>query len=470
MRTNDRWLRLRHVGTRGRQLSIRAELDGHELSTSIWYEDVDFDRLGSALGETGLLRVAFHIASFELNKLCSFAPTHLSFGPYARFVTPAFAELWYTVLDRVWAQWRWEHDLPDYKGPLLTDEPVPPGADLPRARFLADDRDEALLFFGGGKDSLVAARLLSAAGVAWSSSTYAHSIYGRYKEQHALVDGLLDTLRPQRRHRQWIADEVFAAPLPELLPQYGVRSLLAAETPSSVFAALPTVLSHGYRQVVLAHEHSANRGNLIWSRTGEEVNHQWGKSWEAERLLAGYIERELLPGFRWFSILQPLSDVLIFELLRGAGNRVLYTHSCNVKKPWCRRCAKCAYVALGYAAHLPDGLYARIFPEDVLDLPENEEFFRQMIGLDGHTPFECIGEIDEARLALALCAARGHDARAVRMFQEEGGSLPVSEVLRRYAVVHGEAPHGIPEPLAARVLPLMQAAAADAVTRITSLL
>ncbi len=30
-------------------------------------------------------------------------------------------------------------------------------------------------------------------------------------------------------------------------------------------------------------------------------------------------------------------------------------------------------------------------------------FFHDMVGLGEHTPFECIGQVEESRLALALC-------------------------------------------------------------------
>jgi len=464
----DRWLELEGVHARGRQLFLVANLDGQRFSTSIWYGDVHLERLAASVGQEAFERLAFHVAAFEINKLASLRPTHLSFGRWARFVTPSFVELWSTVLQKVWAQWRYEHVVPDWRGPELAD-PIVQRADL-ALDFLTEDRGEALLFFGGGKDSLVAAHLLERAELPYAAQSYAHSVYGRPDTQHALIDALLDRLAPLRRHKQWVSDDTFAAPLPELLPDSDTRYVLAAETPSSIFAALPTVLTHGYRAMVLAHEFSANRGNLVWPLTGEEVNHQWGKSWHAESLIAHYIERELIPDFHWFSILQPLSDVLIFELLRDTGPRVLQTHSCNVQKPWCGRCAKCAYVALGYAAHLPEGVYESIFPMDVLDLPENELFFRQMIGLAEHTPFECIGEIDEARLALALAAARGRRARAVELFQREGGALDLDSVIERYATVHRSAPHGIPEVVARRVLPLMDQAEVAARARIRALL
>ncbi len=464
-----RRLSLEVIRWRGHQLHARYDLDGYAFATTLWYGDVDLEALERRIGDEAMHALAFHVAAFEINKLASLCPEEVSFGAWSRFVTPRFVDLWSTVLLKVWAQWRFEHDRPDWKGPTIVDRPAQAEAPPRVAAFLEPSTD-VLLFFGGGKDSVVAASLLDRASVSWSSHTYAHSVYGPPAPQLALVDGLLDVMSPRRRHRQWVADDAFAAPLNELMPSGGSRSFLAAETPSSIFGALPVVVAHGYAHMALAHEHSANRGNLIWSSTGEDVNHQWGKSWHAERLLAAYVEEELVPGFRWFSILQPLSDVVIFELLRGMADAVSLAHSCNVKKPWCLRCPKCAYVALGYAAHLPDGLYEQVFSEDVLDLPENELSFRQMMGLGEHTPFECIGEIDEARLALALCAARGRRSRAVEIFRREGGPLDVESVLARYAVLHDGQPHGIPTHLGARVLPVMRDAAAAAQKRIRATL
>jgi hypothetical protein len=464
MASRDR-LTLVDARWRGPGLHLGFDLAGHRFLTSVWYGDVDLDALEARIGQDALACLAFHAAAFEIDKLFSLRPAELSFGPLARFVTPRFVTLYREVVTKIWAQWRYEHDLPDWTGPELVDPPI--GATVPASLAPRED-DAALLFFGGGKDSLVAARLFADAGLPWASLSYAHSAYGPPEAQMRLVDEALAPLSPVARHRQWVADTAFAAPLPTLLPERGVRSFLAGETPSSIMEALPIAIAHGHRHVALAHEHSANRGNLVWSRTGEEINHQWGKSWEAEALLSRYVDEQLVPGLRWFSVLQPLSDVLIFELLRGAGDAVLATHSCNVAKPWCHRCAKCCYVALGYAAHLPDGVYEQVFAEDVLDLPENEGHFRELAGLAAHTPFECVGEIDESRLALALCAARGRTSRAVRLFQREIGQVDVASVLARYGVVH--APHGIPDAVASRVLPAMRAAEGRASERIRGLL
>jgi len=188
--------------------------------------------------------------------------------------------------------------------------------------------------------------------------------------------------------------------------------------------------------MVLAHEHSANAGNLVWERTGEEVNHQWGKSLAAEQLLDGYLRAELIADARYFSILQPIHDVLIFRMLGADPAGVEHTHSCNIEKPWCERCPKCAYVWLNYQAHLPAGCVGPIFRHNLFDLEENQQSFRQMLGLEAHTPFECIGQVDEVKLAFALCRRKGLRGRALEVFAREAGAVDGRGIAARYLRVH----------------------------------
>jgi hypothetical protein len=263
------------------------------------------------------------------------------------------------------------------------------------------------MFCGGGKDSLVMGKLLDGIEVPYASQAYAHSSYGRFQRQHELIDGLLDHLHPVRRHRLWCFDDFVDCPILELHPEINRRSMTAAETPASIFAALPILLTHGYRMIGLGHEASANFGNLRWEATGEDVNHQWGKSLAAERILDEYLKKELLENAGIVGLLQPLSDPTIFHLLNRDLEAVRATHSCNQEKPWCKRCPKCAYVWLGYLAFLPERVADEIFGEDLFELEANRFFFRQMLGLEDHTPFECIGRISDARFAFELCRRKG---------------------------------------------------------------
>ncbi len=424
------------------------------FGNTFWYQDVDLLELEERFGRDALERIYFHIAAFEANKLCSLRPARFDLGPFARFHTRAFEDTWRTVLRQVWAQWRYQHDDPDYFGPELQSVPVdgerPPAVDAGEV--------EALCFCGGGKDSLVAGKLLEDAAIPYDSFSYSSSIYGGSELQHRLVDRVLDHRRPRHRRRLWIYDDFMDSPVARLHPELGVRHLLAGETPSSVFAALPLVLARGYRHLIVAHERSADFGNLVWEETGEEINHQWGKSLAAERLLDRYVHRELVSGVRYFSLLKPIWDVLIFRLLAGDPDGVRDAHSCNVQKPWCRRCPKCAYVGLNYMAYLPPQIAAEIFGENLLDAGGNLPHYRGMLGLADHTPFECIGTVDESRLAFEICRRRGVGGRAMELFVREVPAVDVEASLARFLAVD-EGNSAIPEAIFARLRPLFESAA-----------
>jgi hypothetical protein len=220
--------------------------------------------------------------------------------------------------------------------------------------------------------------------------------------------------------------------------------------------AIPVALAHGYRYMALGHERSADSSNLLWHATGEEINHQWGKSLEAELLIDNYIRRHLINGLTYFSLLKPIHDVVIFSLLNDDLPAVARTHSCNVRKPWCCRCAKCAYVWLNFMAWLPEETVRPMFSEDLFEVPENEIWFRQLLGLAAHRPFECVGEIPEAHLAFALYRSKGmknpiSDACVAEL-------PPYTQIPDRYFAVH-RAEATIPPEIAGGVFEQMERAA-----------
>ena len=431
---------------------------------TVWYEDVDLGSLAATHGDEVVERLAVHVALFQLNAACSLRPSTIELGRYARYLTADLVHTWRTVFRRVWAQWRWEHDLPGYDGPVFT-EPVQPA---PAPIAVLPGPVELLAFCGGGKDSLVAMKLLERAGLPFATLGYSHSIYGAAEPQHALLDRLGAATARVRAERQWVIDDLLDAPVARLRPGLGVRSILAAETPASIFATLPLALARGYRGLVVAHEQSANAANLHWDMTGEDVNHQWGKGWEAEQLLDGYVRRALLSNVRYFSLLQPVHDEVIFELLACDAALAPLTHSCNVAKPWCGQCAKCAYVWLQMAAHLPRAIVEATFGRDLGEDPANELHFREMLGLAAHSPFECVGSPPEARIALALARGRGFAGARLAGYEAAvvaaDGPIEVAALAAPYVVLGAE--HGMPTHVAAGVLPQLANAARAAAQRL----
>lgn len=443
----------------GRDCIVAAcALDDLRFHVTAWYEDVDLTALSRTHGADLVEKLAVHVALFQLNAACSLRPDVLDLGRYARHLTSDLAGVWRTVFRNVWAQWRYEHDLPAYEGPTFASPPAPasPVATVP------DGDVELLAFCGGGKDSLVAAKLLERAALPFATLGYAHSIYGAAAPQHALIERIAVATARTRAERQWVLDDLLDAPVAQLRPELGVRYVLAAETPASVFAALPLALARGYRALVVAHERSANAANLTWGATGEPVNHQWGKSWDAERVLDDYIGRALFANVRYFSLLQPVHDEVIFELFARDAGLAPLTHSCNVAKPWCGRCAKCVYVWLQMAAHLPRDIVDTTFGRDLGADPANAVWFTQLLGLAVHTPFECVGSAPESRLALSLAISRGWTS-LVR-YAAAVGPLDIAALAKPLVAVSDV--HGMPAHIAERIMPLLHEAAAAAAARL----
>ncbi|MEJ7599297.1 MAG: hypothetical protein WKG01_15430 [Kofleriaceae bacterium] len=452
-----RVLRLVDVHRGADNIVATCRLDDLRFHVTVWYEGIDLRELARRHGEDLVERLAVHIALFQLNAACSLRPDVMELGRYARYLTPELIATWRTVFRNVWAQWRWEHDLPHYEGPQFADAPSPG----PSPARVPDGEVELLAFCGGGKDSLVGAKLLERAGLSFATLGYSHSIYGAAEPQHALLERVAQVTGRVRGERQWVIDDLLDAPVASLRPELGVKYILAAETPASVFAALPLALARGYRGLVVAHERGANTANLEWG--SEPVNHQWGKGWDAERLLDTYIQTSLLSNVRYFSVLQPVHDEVIFELLSRDAVLAPLTHSCNVRKPWCGTCAKCTYVWLQMAAHLPADIVRATFAGDIGEDPRNLLHLRQLLGLGEHTPFECVGGVAESRVALFSALRNGWTGPQLAGLSYEIGPLEMHTLAPPLV---GLGPHGMPEHVAAGVIPQLEHAARAAAARL----
>ena len=387
-----------------RHLVLRYGVDDLAFSTTYWYDDVDFLELEARHGDEWMRRVYFHILAFEANKAASLAPTAIDFGPYADLAADSFWDLWETLFRNVWGVWRYENDLPDYRLP----RPVGAGTlDAWTGGRGGRRASRLLLLCGGGKDSLVSMKLLERAGIDYDTFVYSHSTYGSGQLQHDLIDGLVAHCTTRQVHRAWVVDDGLEAPMARAYPDFGIRRIVSAETVSSYWLALPVALQHGLTEVALGITRSTDEHNLVWDETGEEINYLWGMSGEAERLLHDYVRRELVSNLTMFHLLRPIYDVNVFSLLSRDLDAVPATHSCAQQKPWCCRCAKCLYVWMSYVAWLPPETVAACFDVNLFSIPENRTLLRRMLGLESYKPTDCVGTVSEARLAFAMCRARG---------------------------------------------------------------
>jgi hypothetical protein len=221
---------------------------------------------------------------------------------------------------------------------------------------------------------------------------------------------------------------------------------------------------HGLGPVVMSNERSADEGNLVWY--GREVNHQWSKGLEAEELLRGALSDHAGLDNACFSLLRGVSELHIARLFAATSSYDNTVTSCNYAfrmsyqqrgERWCHECAKCRFVFLALAPFMDRARLVGIFGQDLLDDDRHVEGYRELLGLTGHKPFECVGGITESRVALQLLvdAPSWSGARVVGALSTELLEWPTKREVA--AVLAAERPWFAP-PAYARALSAMQAA------------
>ena len=173
------------------------------------------------------------------------------------------------------------------------------------------------------------------------------------------------------------------------------------------FIALATAILNGYSAVVFSNERSANEGNA------PGVNHQWSKSFEAEQMIAEQIKKHIV-NIDCFSLLRPYSELFIArkfaELKKYHGvftscNKAFFVDKDKRIDHWCADCDKCRFVFLILAVFMNKQELINIFGGvNLLNQPHQESGYKELLGLSGHKPFECVGETDECRASLCRLA------------------------------------------------------------------
>ncbi len=296
----------------------------------------------------------------------------------------------------------------------------------------------SLVPVGGGKDSVVGLAALVRAG----EETIAFSV-GRKPsaDAAAAIEGV-----PMLHVRRDLDPRLFA------LNRAGALNGHVPITAIVSCAAVVAAVLHDCDSVVMSNERSASSGNFDWPEFGGVVNHQHSKGWEAERDLAAAVRRDVASDLAYFSLLRPWSELAISRAFAALPAHHATFMSCNVgfriHRPaaagWCGDCPKCRFVFLALAPFVARTALAGVFGGDLLDDPRQEAGYRAILGIDADKPFECVGEVDEARAALRALAAdpawRG--AHVVAALAAAAGG-PDADAMAPWLTPGGE--HAIPE-------------------------
>lgn len=288
----------------------------------------------------------------------------------------------------------------------------------------------SIVAIGGGKDSLVTAETLKEAGEdfeTWTVGDYPffEPMLGKIGKNHLSI-------------KRKIA--------PELL-ELNKQGALNGHVPISAilaFLSVVTAILRGKQNVILSNEGSANEENTVMH--GMKINHQYSKSLEFEKDFQDYVHEYISPNIEYFSLLRPLSEFQIaklfvekcFETYKhdfSSCNRNFKLTDKNENWQWCGKCPKCAFVFLLLSAFLSTkGLTDLFQGKNLFDDTKLASTFNELLGNDGHKPFECVGSYADCNRALKMVKEKG-----------EFGGLEKFEVNEKYVGEDSEFEHSMPE-------------------------
>ncbi len=334
------------------------------------------------------------------------------------------AEFWNSVYENGLGEFFYRNDI-DFTG--LIHFPSDTAAKAPEVLKKGDwePTGKVLLPIGGGKDSVVTAELLRASS---------HITLFRMGH-HPLIDRLAKEMKlPLLTIKRALAPELFAL---------NSSGALNGHVPITAYLSCVTILTailYDFDEVAMSNEKSADVGNVEFK--GKKINHQWSKSDEFEKAFKKYLKTFVTNRVEYSSKLRSMTELEI------AGQFVKYpqyfpcTTSCNTNwrilkknspppqgeglgeramRAWCGKCPKCAFVFALYAAYLPKKALTEIFGKNLFDDAALIPLYKELLGLKGFKPFECVGTPEETKEAFHLAQKRGdlNDTVVMKMFEKE---------------------------------------------------
>lgn len=264
---------------------------------------------------------------------------------------------------------------------------------------------EVIVPIGGGKDSVVTLELL-------------------LKDQYSIVPLIINprvaTIKCIEAAGFTRADIIeIDRKIDPLLLELNAKDYLNGHTPFSAMLAFYSSLSAciaGIKFVALSNESSANESTVL----GQDINHQYSKSFEFESDFRQYLNDYLIRDIEYFSFLRPISELQIAGFFSSYIKYHSVFKSCNVgskKDEWCGSCPKCLFTAVILSPFMSIDAIEKIFGKDILNDTSLIGFLDELCGNSPVKPFECVGTIDEVNLALSVAIKYNVKKDLPKLFQ-----------------------------------------------------
>lgn len=275
--------------------------------------------------------------------------------------------------------------------------------------------DRALVLHGGGKDSIVTADIVRKSDTAFdlfclNPKSIQEDVARRMNKNILTISRRID---------------------PSLLELNKSGSVYNGHVPISTFYTFAAVLQAilgKYRHVVISSERSSSFGNV--SYLGEEMNHQWSKSDEAEKLFRDYISTYISPDVIYFSMLRPWYEIKVAEKFSklesffdvfSSSNHNFKLDAVAGNQRWEFNSPKTIFVFTLLSAFVSKEDINTIFGDNAYNIPTLLSHFEQLLGLESIKPFECVGTPEEMMVAMKMAYDRGeyNDSPAMQLFENK---------------------------------------------------
>ena len=327
--------------------------------------------------------------------------------PY--YLSKAQADFWNTVYTKGLGEFFYKNKI-DFRGlinfpyfDVLNTQPIQlASACLPAGRLDEAKKNKFLVGIGGGKDSIVSVEIL--------------------KEQKKEISGFI--LDSQDNPPLVQTDVAKTMEINYLIVKrqldlqlFDLKSPYNGHIPITAiysFIALLLAVIYNYSSIIIPNGKSANFGNVNY--LGVEINHQWSKSEEFEKLFQEYVSQYITSSINLYSNLRPYSEVKIAKMFSSHKKYFPVFLSCNRnfkiktnvnQKRWCGECAKCAFVFIVLAANLPKEEVVKIFDKNLLNDSKLIPLYQDLIGKGKMKPFDCVGTFEESIKAFEMIKNKG---------------------------------------------------------------
>lgn len=215
------------------------------------------------------------------------------------------------------------------------------------------------------------------------------------------------------------------------------EGFLNGHTPFSALVSFVSLLCAylaNKKYIVLSNEGSANESTVI----GQNINHQYSKSYEYEKDFNYYVKKYLKIDIKYFSILRCLNELQIALLFSKYKKYHQTFRSCNLGSKnsdwqWCGNCPKCLFTFIILSAFMDYDEVIEIFNKDLLNDGNLIDYYKQLLGETKAKPFECVGTIEETKIASSMIIKKQkEDLPLLLKYYKENYKLEENNILKRF--------------------------------------